>query len=273
MIRVNRLAASIVIFRGDEVVLLQVIEALARAVRSADLACLFYLIDNDQNGRGAAILEALPESVKEVFSGIELIVGQGNVGYGAGHNLAIRASSADLHLILNPDAIVEPQALRQAVQFLSDHDDVVLLAPAVYGSNGELQYLCRRKPAVFDLLLRGFAPASVRARFARRLAKYQMQDLINGADVLFDPPIVSGCCMLFRAFALKQLGGFDERFFLYFEDYDLSLRAHAFGRTAYVPAVRLTHLGGNAARKGLRHIRMFGASAMTFFSLHGWRWW
>jgi hypothetical protein len=125
---------------------------------------------------------------------------------------------------------------------------------------------------VLDLLLRGFAPYWLRRHFGARLDYYEMRDLINERDLVWDPPIVSGCFMLFRTEVLKRLGGFDPRFFLYFEDFDLSLRAGEVARIAYVPSVRIVHHGGGAARKGLRHVRMFVVSAVRFFNKQGWRW-
>ncbi|KUE80788.1 hypothetical protein ATO46_14560 [Aeromonas schubertii] len=100
-----------------------------------------------------------------------------------------------------------------------------------------------------------------------------MADQLNNRDMLWDPPIVSGCFMLFRTDVLQQLGGFDPRFFLYFEDFDISLRAGKISRIAYVPQVKVVHHGGHASRKGWRHIWMFGRSMVTFFNIHGWRWW
>ena len=87
-----------------------------------------------------------------------------------------------------------------------------------------------------------------------------MADQLNNHDVLWDPPIVSGCFMLFRTDVLQQLEGFDPRFFLYFEDFDISLRAGRVSRIAYVPQVKVVHHGGHASRKGWRHIWMFGRS-------------
>ena len=100
-----------------------------------------------------------------------------------------------------------------------------------------------------------------------------MRDAIDGTATVWDPPIISGCFMLFRTALLQRLGGFDARYFLYFEDYDLSLRAHELTRVAFVPDVRVVHHGGGASRKGMKHIRLFGVSAFRFFNRFGWRLW
>lgn len=202
----------------------------------------------------------------------DLLSSHGNVGYGRGHNLAIVRSGSTYHLILNPDVELAPDALARALEFLDAHPGCGLLAPAVRDEAGHLQYLCKRRPAVLDLLLRGFAAGWLRERFRTRLDRYEMRDLINERDVVWDPPIVSGCFMLFRTVVLRALGGFDPRYFLYFEDFDLSLRAAALTRVAYVPVVRIVHHGGGAACKGVRHVRMFAASGARFFSRHGWQW-
>ncbi|WP_180898814.1 glycosyltransferase [Aeromonas caviae] len=194
-----------------------------------------------------------------------------NVGYGDGHNSCL--TQGNYHLILNPDLEVAPDALKNALEFMERHPECGLLTPFATWADGEVQRLCKGYPTVFDLLLRGFAPAFVKRLFQTRLAKYEMADQLNNHDVLWDPPIVSGCFMLFRTDVLQQLEGFDPRFFLYFEDFDISLRAGRISRIAYVPQVKVVHHGGHASRKGWRHIWMFGRSMVTFFNIHGWRWW
>jgi hypothetical protein len=77
--------------------------------------------------------------------------------------------------------------------------------------------------------------------------------------------------MFARTQALKDVGGFDAHFFLYFEDFDLSLRMQKAGRVVFLPTANIVHLGGNSAAKGWRHIKIFAQSAIHFFQKHGWK--
>ena len=267
------LSVSVVVYRPDPVQLAQTLFSLAGAceeLRAArrDIPVALYIVDNGGLPDLSSILDALyAQHIVNV-----IIAGHGNVGYGRGHNLAIEQAESRYHLVLNPDIDLDRDALTHALSFLEAHPDAGLLSPRVGDDAGQLQYLCRRYPTLFDLLVRGFMPPRARKLFERRLARYEMRDLINERDVVWDPPIVSGCFMLFRTEVLKVLAGFDPRYFLYFEDYDLSLRAHDVTRVAYVPAVQVLHHGGGAARKGSLHIKMFAASAYKFFSRFGWKW-
>ena len=114
-------------------------------------------------------------------AGVRLILrhGHANIGYGAAHNLVLHGTGADYHLVMNPDVEVATDALVCAIQWLDAHPEVGALAPMARGPDGTPHYLCKRYPAVLDLLLRGFAPGLVRALFRRRLHHYEMRDLID----------------------------------------------------------------------------------------------
>ena len=194
-----------------------------------------------------------------------------NVGYGAAHNQALREAESDYHLILNPDVEMDEDALYTAWQFMRDHPDVALVSPRASDARGQVQYLCKRYPSVLALSLRAFAPSFVKDWFRRYLYSYEIRDYCSGDNVA-DVPLVSGCCMYARTKALQTVSGFSDRYFMYFEDFDLSLRLHPVGRLVYLPSMRIVHHGGYSARKGLRHISMFVSSGWKFFRRHGWCW-
>ncbi len=201
---------------------------------------------------------------------LELIWPGKNLGYGLAHNQAIAICSFDYHLVINPDVVVEPEAIQEAVMFLYDNPEVGMVTPRSSNAEGKQEYLCKAYPSVMDLLLRGFAPKPVKLYFQDRLDVYEMRDLTD-KKVCETITVASGCFMLFRQTALQSVKGFSNDFFLYFEDFDLSLRLSKKWRIAYVPSVKIVHHGGNAAKKGIRHIFLFARSAYLFFSKHGWR--
>lgn len=270
------LTIAIVTYAPDLSVLALVLERLDRALAHARERKLLdgarlVLVDNGPGDLWREPLQRWLDSGRPAVE-TEVLSGHGNVGYGAGHNLALQRGASDFHLILNPDVLLERDALSESLAFLIGHPEAGLVAPAALGGDGQPQYLCKNYPTVLDLALRGFAPTGLRRWFQHRLDRYELRDRIDG-DVLWDPPIASGCFMLCRRAPLERIGGFRPEYFLYFEDFDLSLRLAAVARLALVPRVRIVHLGGNAARKGLRHIALFLRAATMFFNRHGWRWW
>jgi GT2 family glycosyltransferase len=268
------LSATIVTYRSDARVFERALRSLALAIREARAAgavaaATLHIVDNGPAALHGEVVEAA-RAWDPAAGTLEIHAGQGNVGYGRANNLVLDRLDSEVHLIMNPDVELEPGALRLALAALDAHPEVGLVAPAVYGDDGALQYLCKRYPSVWVLFLRGFAPAALRQRFARTLDDYEMRDLIADRFVS-GVPLASGCFMLARTPLFVRLRGFDPRFFMYFEDYDLSLRMGREAGVAYVPQARIVHHGGEASRKGWRHVAWFVRSAWRFFSLHGWK--
>ena len=202
---------------------------------------------------------------------LNIISGHGNIGYGSAQNLAFSRQQSGVHIFMNPDVRLAPDALYQGVRFLTQHEDVVLASPACTGADKEPSYLCKRYPSLAILFLRGFGPPNVKRIYKAGLSRYEMRDLVSDQPYI-GVPIVSGCFMMCKDAAFDLASGFDSKFFLYFEDFDLSLRLNRIGKLAFVPAMRITHTGGNAAQKGIKHILLFLRSAIRFFNIHGWKW-
>lgn len=236
-----------------------------------NFSAAIWLIDNsDQQPVTGEELALYREELAGSEAHLELIQGHGNIGYGAAHNLAINKSQATYHLILNPDVVLEEGCLLNGLTFLGDNAEVVMVGPAAKDNQGEKQYLNKRYPSVGLFLARGFFPAWLQRPLKKALDNFEMRDLPDDKPSK-GIPIISGCFMLCRRQALWQVENFDERYFLYFEDFDLSLRMAGVGELAYLPTMRIQHGGGNSAAKGLAHIRMFARSGYRFFSTHGWR--
>ncbi len=263
------LSVSIVLYRPDEALLQRTLESLAQALEYAGLSgTRLFLIDNSEPGAGES--SPIPPPVTGRRTGLMEIIamrGHGNVGYGRGHNLALPGAGSRFHLVLNPDVELATDALANALRFFEREASCVLLSPLARWPDGEIQQLCKRFPSLDVLLARAFAPAWLRRRLQPKLDRYEMRD-VPLDTLLWDPPLVSGCFMLFRTRVLRQLGGFDPAYFLYFEDFDLSVRAARLGRIARVPEVRIVHHGGRAATKGLRHIALFVRAGWRFFGTH-----
>lgn len=269
------LSVSLVVYHPDMDELRQTISSLRAALERArhegvlDAATL-HLVDNGSPDPAGVDGLARTETAGLPWLALEIARGHGNVGYGLGHNVAILASTAAYHLVLNPDVFITRDAIVEAIRFLDANADVGLLAPDVRGPAGERQYLCKGYPSVLVLFLRGFAPGVLRRLFREYMEGYELRQMI-GKDVVKGIPMVSGCFMFARTGVLRSVGGFSPDYFLYFEDYDLSLRLGRRSSLAFVPAVRVTHSGGHSARKGARHILLFARGATTFFRTHGWK--
>ncbi len=270
----SRFSATIVTYRPDVRLLERTLASLAAATRRARELGLVseatvHVVDNGPPELLAGIEGAL-RSFSPDAGAIGLVHGHGNVGYGRANNLVLARLASDVHLVANPDIELDRDAIAAAIGALEADARLGAIAPSVLGPGGERQYLCKRYPSVWVLFLRGFAPGFLRRRNARALDHYEMRDVPQ--DQPFAPVrLASGCFMLVRTALFERLGGFDPRFFMYFEDYDLSLRIGREATVAYIPAARIVHHGGEASRKGTRHVLWFLRSAWRFFAIHGWK--
>jgi hypothetical protein len=268
---VQDLSISIVVFELNESLLRKCLDSLLVAIGNAKEENLLRntaltIIDNGNNE--ASIRLTLDEMKMTPFMEPRLVAGQGNVGYGVAHNLAIMTSDKTFHLILNPDVILARTSLTEILRFTLNHPEVCMIAPHGETPSQNNAHLCKRYPSVLAFFVRGFAPGFARNLFANHLRHYEYHDLDHSAPTL-GIELISGCCMFARTSALKAVGGFDPRYFLYFEDFDLSKKMSQIGKIAYLPDARIIHYGGESASKGLQHILYFCRSAFRFYRTHG----
>ena len=170
------------------------------------------------------------------------------------------------------ESAVKPRrsAIRMAAEI--DVEAPRLMSPRMTFTDGRLQHSIRRHPTVLDLALRRLLPAALRGPFRARMDRYEMTD--SGYDRPVDVPFCSGALMVCRTEALRQIGGFDDRYFLYFEDADLSRKLQVAGwRTVYNPETTVVHSWQRAAHTSLRMSFVFARNALRYFDKWGWRFW
>jgi GT2 family glycosyltransferase len=266
------LSAAVVLHHSPLEQLHGLLVSLDKSAKALGARIPLYLIDQSQSAAYSEAVQTMTQEVAPITSlQLQYIARGRNDGYGAGHNTVLDKAAGDYHLILNPDVELPENALVQFIRNLTDHPEVALLAPRGANEVGEEEHLAKRYPSVLILMLRALGSQTLKRLFAKRLAAYELQDLpFEGG--FQDVPLLSGCCMIARSDALRDVGGFNERFFMYFEDYDLCMRLGSKGRVVRDPSVRIVHHGGGAARKGFRHIIWFMSGGIRFFQIWGWRW-
>lgn len=233
---------------------------LARAIL-AEGPSAFYLVDHSS-------VDALRREVEAISPTLRYIH-EANRGFGAGHNAAIRramADGADFHLIVNPDISFRPGTLTRIVRHLEENPDIGLLMPKTLNPDGSLQYNCKLLPTPFDLIGRRFLP---KAWMRRRMERFEMR----GADYSrsFRVPYLCGCFMAFRVEVLREVGLFDERFFLYPEDIDISRRIYASRfRSVYWPGAEVVHAHAAASYRNLRMLGIHCWNMVKYFNKWGW---
>ena len=190
------------------------------------------------------------------------------MGYGAAHNIAIRQSVYDnipFHLVINPDIILDVTQLDCMYYFISTNPQVGSLMPKVTYPNGELQYLCKLLPTPLDVFGRRFLPM---AWIKKRNYRYQMQ--ASGYERIMNVPYLSGCFMLLRTEAVLRARLFDERFFMYPEDMDLTRRIHRDYLTVYFPHATIIHNHEKASYKSLKMLWIHMVNMCRYFNKWGW---
>ena len=248
------ITASIVTFRQT----LQELFALTERILKSDVEKL-YLVDNSPND-ALRVIERTSDRIRYIHNA--------NIGYGGAHNIAIREAmelGSDYHAVVNPDIFFGEGVLEALEQYMDTHVQVGWVMPRVEYPDGELQYLCKLLPSPADLILRRFFPASMCAD-----ARDRFEMRASGYDREMNVPFLSGCFMFLRVDALRKIGLFDERFFMYGEDIDLSRRMHKIYKTMYYPEVSVVHAHERASFKNRKMLRVHIVNIVRYFNKWGW---
>lgn len=254
-----RLTVSIVLHRTPSA---QLHRALQCLLREPECVERIYLVDNSPvDSLRRECSRYLPEKVD--YQHVE------NRGYGAGHNRALRRallSGADYHLVMNADVEWDDSdLLRALLQEMESRREIAMLQPRIHYPDGELQLCARRLPTPFDLVAKRFLPGWLTRG---HMEKYLLARADHEREI--NSPYLTGSFMLLRAEALRSIGIFDERFFMYPEDIDLTRRLHRRYKTLYWPHRRIVHAHAAASRRSGRMLRIHMANMARYFRKYGW---
>ncbi len=254
-------SASLVLYKNDP-------EDIVEAVKSfldTDLKVKIYVLDNSPTPFLGSILEILKDKR------IEYIYNDGkNLGFGKAHNKAIEKiiDKSKYHLILNPDVWFYRRTLEKLYNFMEKNPHVGQVMPKVLYPDNTLQKLCKRLPSPIDLFGRRFLPGSLKKYLDKRLKWYQCDDI--GYEKIANIPALSGCFMFVRTEVFKEVGMFDDEFFMYMEDYDLCRRIGLKYDTIYYPEVEIYHKYGKHSYKDKKLLMIHMKSAIKYFQKWGW---
>lgn len=192
------------------------------------------------------------EMVRSKYPWVTLLANKTNLGYGAAANQAIGNSTARYVLLLNSDTRLQPGSLKALGHYLDQHPRAAIVGPRLEGSDGTLQASCYPFPTPLDTFLENSTCAIF---FGRHIRRY-----VPGIRGLYwrtwshdSPRIVpwlKGAALAIRREAFNAVGGFDESFFMYFEDADLCYRLGKVGwEVHFAPVTTVVHLGGASTEK------------------------
>ncbi len=269
------LSISCVTYHSNLEHLIETLNALSIACEHAKnkypgLLSELHIIDNGSDKEYLCSLNHIKSDLEQNGLNTTVHHGHGNIGYGRGNNLAIDGVESNYHLILNPDVVMDKEAVSNSIEYIQQNRAVALVSPQAFNEDGSIQYIAKRAPSLLVLALRGFAPTIIKKLFQKSLDHYEYRDRIPSQNPV-NIEIASGCFMFCDTSALKAVNGFSPKYFMYFEDFDLSTRLGVQHTLAYLPTVQIIHRGGHASKKGVKHVYLFLLSCLWYFHAHGLR--
>lgn len=247
---------SIVVYENDEKKLKQAIQSFLEIKLFSKL----YVIDNSATDYLQKVC---------ISSKIEYVHSKKNLGFGKAHNIILRKikDSDGIHLIMNPDIFFEQGVVEELCRYILSDESIGLVMPKVLNIDGSIQYNCKLLPKPYNLIVRRFFSFFTKL-VDRSNDKYEMR--FTDYNHVMEVPYLSGCFMLIKNEVLRNIGLFDECFFLYAEDIDFSRRIHQKYKTMYYPKVQIFHYHEKGSYKNLKLLYYNIESAFKYFNKWGW---
>jgi len=246
------LTASIVLYNSNTFEIERILDKL--------FSCNVFLIDNSPSD----ILRILANNTR-----VSYIHNPSNPGFGASHNIAIKKAfemGSKYHFIVNPDVFFESDVINTMVAAMENDSCIGMMMPQILNLDGSVQYLPKLLPSPLSIFLRKIKrPIKLYKKF---ISNYELRFVPNG--VTYNAPVLSGCFTLLNLKAIQEVGLYDDKFFMYFEDWDLSRRMHKKYKTIYFPQNSVYHGYESGANKSAKLFKIYIKSYITYFNKWGW---
>ena len=239
-------SAAVVAYHNREEIL-DCLGSLKAQTKGVDLS--LYVVDNGSD-------DGTPAAVRAAFPDVTVIENGANLGFGAGHNKVLPLLASRYHVMVNPDITLEMDAVSRMASYMEDHPEAGLMMPDIRNPDGTRQILPKHDPTWWYMLAGKFLP-SVRKAYCR------------GGEAMDRPTEIefcSGCFMMIRTELFQKLGGFDERYFLYMEDADLSRRMRKLAKVIFYPGAQVVHAWHHDSAKSGKALKLHLASARKYFA-------
>ncbi len=205
------------------------------------------------------------EKVCSRYPEVEIVENPVNIGFGAGHNQALTRIDSTYHAVVNPDILLHTDVFTDLKNYMDQNPECVLASPKVLNEDGTEQYLPKRNPTLKYMIL---------GKLGDRIPyfhKYRVEYTRSDEPMDIPTPIdfATGCFMFLRTAAFREVGGFDENFFMYCEDADLTRRLWQVGQVMFVPDAEVIHQWERGSTKNLHLMKIHYQS--IFYYKKKWR--
>lgn len=252
----RKISACIVCYTGAGEVL-KAVDSLLRHTAGCELE--LYVVDNaSPDGAGEALEQALKGAPVKVLRLCQ------NLGFGKGHNQVLPFLQSQYHFVLNPDILVDCDVLNAICDWMDGHPEAVMATPRLLFPDGREQVLPKRRPNLLGLAARQGVPGL--KKFGDRYAMLD-EDLTKPTPIEF----CTGSFFCMRTEVFRAIGGFDEGYFMYVEDADITQKARRKGLVYYLPQCTAYHAWHRAPNKSLKPFVMQLKSMGRYFGKWGFR--
>lgn len=245
----NMVTGSIVTYNNISTIA-KTLETLFGETKDIDFK--LYVLDNGSS-------DGTPEFIEKNYPDVTVIRSGKNVGFGAGHNIIINQVESKYHAVINPDIVLTQNAVKKMADYMDENPDIGLLSPRICFPDGRDQILGKRNPHLKYLVasrLRGDEPGKL-------LKEYAMLDCDLSKPTEIEN--ATGCFMFIRTDILKSIGGFDDGFFMYFEDADLARRINEVSKCVYYPEAVVNHVWGRDSKRNFKLMLVHINSMFRYF--------